>query len=64
MDNQSNEPEKFLTIPSAAKALNIPAYKLRAAVNLGLVPAHFLYNKIRLVLLSEVRASFQRTPSQ
>ena len=45
-----------MTIPSAAKALNIKYHALLRAVNQGLIPSYQPFNSRRYVLLSEIEA--------
>jgi len=52
----TSSPERLLTIQSAAEQLGIQAWKLRRAVNAGLIPSYRLFNSRRLVRLSEVVA--------
>jgi hypothetical protein len=49
--------ERFLSIPAAAKQLNIPVYAFRRAVKIGLVPAYDGLSGRARVRLSEVEAA-------
>ena len=57
----SGLPEKLATVRAAACALGIPSWKLRRAINSGLVPSYRLLNSRRLVRLSEVVATIERS---
>ena len=48
--------EPLLTIQAAAAVLGLHTWKLRRAINAGLVPSYTLLNSRRLVRLSEVVA--------
>lgn len=52
--------EPLSTIKAAAYSLNLPTWKLRRAVKLGLVPSYALLNSRRLVRISEVVAALTR----
>ena len=49
-------PEPFITVQAAAEVFNIPKFKLQRAVRLGLIPAYAIYNKRKLIRISEVIA--------
>lgn len=53
--------EKFLTIAEAAASLGIQVFKLDRAARAGLIPIYFIYNRRRLVRLSEVVAVIENS---
>jgi len=57
--SSSDIPEKLATIQRAAGTVGIPPWKLRRAINSGLVPSYRLPNSRRLVRLSEVVAAIE-----
>jgi hypothetical protein len=49
--------ERLLTLKAAAEELNLPAFKITRAASAGIIPTYSLYNKRKLVRLSEVVAA-------
>lgn len=52
---KTNSTEQLLTIPQAAKQLDLPVYAVRRAAKAGLIPVHQPFNSRRLVLVSEIK---------
>ncbi len=50
---------EFLTIKQAAKLLNLPYWKLLRCVKEKLIPHYSLYNKRKLVTISDVLAAME-----
>jgi hypothetical protein len=59
--DKQNDPEPFATINETADHLNLPRWKLRDAVNKGLIPSYQLLNRRRLLRISEVAAAIAST---
>jgi predicted site-specific integrase-resolvase len=56
----AEQPEPFLTVKDAAKALGLPYAALQRAVRAGLVPSYTsLSNKRRRVRISEISAAVE-----
>jgi len=53
--------EPLLTVQQAARALELPAWKLCRAVAAGNIPIYFVANTRRLVRLSEVVDAIEAT---
>lgn len=49
--------DRPISIPRAAYATGIPAWKLRKAADLGLIPVYYIANTRRLVKPSEILAA-------
>uniref|UniRef100_UPI0035E3E23C helix-turn-helix domain-containing protein n=1 Tax=Methylobacterium sp. B34 TaxID=95563 RepID=UPI0035E3E23C len=49
--------QQFLTVPQAAQACGIPAYKIRRAVKLGTLPSYGMLDRRRYVLVADIRAA-------
>lgn len=62
--NDEAAAEKLLTIHKAADTLGLHRWKVRRAVNAGLIPSYRLLNSRRLVRLSEVVAAIDATRSR
>lgn len=55
--NTSDNDQQFLTVPQAAEACGIPAYKIRRAVKLGTLPSYGMLDRRRYVLVADIRAA-------
>ena len=53
------EPERLLTLRVAANKLNLPLFKMARAARAGIFPTYTLFNKRKLVRLSEVVAAIE-----
>ena len=53
--------ERFITIREAAAQIGVHKWKLNRAVNQGLVPSYRFCNKRRLVRVSEVLATIEKS---
>jgi hypothetical protein len=61
--NNLPQPEPLLTIKEAAKRLGLPTFKIGRAAKLGIFPVYTLYNKRKLVRLSEIIGAIERSRS-
>ena len=52
--------EKLRPMKKAAAMLGLPYFKVQRAVKLGLVPSYRLYNKRKLVRVSEILAAMKQ----
>lgn len=50
-------PDSYFTIGDAAKLLRIPYWKLNRAVKSGLIPHYKLFNRRKLVLISDIQSA-------
>ena len=52
--------EKLRPMKNAADMLGLPYFKVQRAVKLGLIPSYRLYNKRKLVRVSEIMAAMKQ----
>jgi hypothetical protein len=58
------QPERLLTLSMAAERLGLPTFKIRRAAKKGLFPTYSISNGRKLVRLSEVLATIERSRSE
>jgi hypothetical protein len=53
--------EPYRTFKAVSEVTGLPVFKIRRAAKLGIFPTYTLFNKRRLVRLSEVVAAIERS---
>lgn len=59
----TDEPESLLTLKAAAQKLGLPIFKVTRAAKAGIFPSYTLFNRRKLVRLSEVIAAIEQSRS-